>query len=302
MLGRCARFQILGVVCQPDRPQGRGMKVQSCAAKVWAEELRIPVYQPEKLKDFRETLEQLKPDTALVVAYGKMLPSWMLDPKQCFPQRLYNIHASILPRHRGASPIRASLKSGDTETGLTVQQIVKQMDAGDVWIKHTVPILEGDVFGNLYQRLVSELPFVIDQSCLEFPPELSRLSKQDEDQVTFTQKDTPEDWTFDLRSPIDWNHVRAYLPMPGVWLALDNNRVFKVLDVAYQGKKKMKHCTPLVLSEKRKKLQLVCRGGHIVTLQVLQAFGKPKQEAPVWINGQQKIVKHLMDQGVLYES
>lgn len=148
-----ANYNIVGVVTNPDRPKGRGMKMIASPVKEFAIEKQIEVYQPEKVKNNIEFIEQikgLKPDVICVVAYGKILPKEILDiPKLgCI-----NLHGSILPKYRGAAPIQWAVLNGDKETGVTTIYMNEGMDSGDIILKETVDIGENETTGELWDRL-----------------------------------------------------------------------------------------------------------------------------------------------------
>jgi len=122
-------FEVVGVISQPDRPSGRKMKLKPSPVKVLAEEHNIPVLTPEKVKDVLDEIKTWKAEAAIVVAFGQILTQSFLD---IFPLRVVNIHGSILPRWRGAAPIQRAIMSGDTDTGVSLQIMIKKLDAGDV--------------------------------------------------------------------------------------------------------------------------------------------------------------------------
>jgi len=145
---------VVGVVCQPDRPRGRGLAVESPAVKVLATERGLPILQPERVRDpaFLDALRALAPDLVVVAAYGRILPRTILDlpPRGCI-----NVHASILPRHRGAAPIAHAILAGDAVTGVSIMVMTEEMDAGDVLLVHRTPIEPDDTAGSLGERLAA---------------------------------------------------------------------------------------------------------------------------------------------------
>lgn len=147
------KYNVVGVFCQPDKPSGRGMKLKEPEVKVLAKENNIEVYQPVKLKNNEEVkgiLEMLNPNLIIVVAYGKILPKYILDyPKYgCI-----NVHGSLLPKYRGAAPIQWSIINGDTKTGITTMFMDEGMDTGDMIDKTTIEIAEDDTYGTLHDKL-----------------------------------------------------------------------------------------------------------------------------------------------------
>ena len=142
---------VVGLVCQPDKPKGRGNVMTPPPTKVLAEEKGIPVYQPVTLKDgaLLGVLEELRPDVILVVAYGKILPSYVLN----FPSHgCINLHVSLLPKYRGAAPMQRAIMAGETETGVTVMYMDEGMDTGDMISTLTYPILPTDDYGDVSQK------------------------------------------------------------------------------------------------------------------------------------------------------
>ncbi len=143
-------FEIVGVVTQPDKPAGRGKKLKAPPAKEFALEHGIKVFQPERLKGFEMTVSELKPDCIVVVAYGKIIPRKILEIP---PYGVINLHASLLPKYRGASPIQRALMAGERETGNTVILVNERMDAGDILSQEKIPIEGGDNLLTLSQKL-----------------------------------------------------------------------------------------------------------------------------------------------------
>ncbi len=148
-----AGYEIIGVVTNPDKPQGRGMKLTASPVKQFALEKELNIYQPEKVKNNKEFIEEMKslnPDVICVVAYGKILPKELLEiPKLgCI-----NVHGSLLPKYRGAAPIQWAVLNGDKTTGITTMYMDEGMDTGDMILKEEVKIGENETTGELWERL-----------------------------------------------------------------------------------------------------------------------------------------------------
>ena len=148
-----AKYEVLGVVTNPDKPQGRGMKLTASPVKQFALENGLKVYQPVKVKNNEEFIEELKklnPDAIVVVAYGKILPKEILEiPKLgCI-----NVHASLLPKYRGAAPIQWAIINGDKKTGVTTMYMDEGMDTGDIILKQEVDIRDDETTGELWGEL-----------------------------------------------------------------------------------------------------------------------------------------------------
>ena len=145
-----AGHNIMAVVTNPDRPKGRGMKLIASPVKEFAIEKNIQVLQPEKIKEIKDTLVQLKPDLFCVVAYGKILPKDILEiPKL----GSINVHGSLLPKYRGAAPIQWAVINGDKQTGITTMYMDEGMDTGDIILKQELEISENETTGELWNRL-----------------------------------------------------------------------------------------------------------------------------------------------------
>ena len=148
-----AGYEIIGVVTNPDKPQGRGMKLKKSPVKEYAEEKGLKIYQPQKVRNNQEFLEEIKslnPDLICVVAYGKILPEELLNiPKLgCI-----NVHGSLLPKYRGAAPIQWAVLNGDKKTGITTMYMDKGMDTGDMILKEEVEIGKDETTGELWEKL-----------------------------------------------------------------------------------------------------------------------------------------------------
>ena len=148
-----AGYEIIGVVTNPDRPKGRGMKLEASPVKKYAESKNLKIYQPEKIRKnegFIEEIRQLKPDVICVVAYGKILPKEILDIPNL---GCINVHGSLLPQYRGAAPIQWAVLNGDKVTGVTTMYMDVGMDTGDMILKKETPIDEDETTGELWDRL-----------------------------------------------------------------------------------------------------------------------------------------------------
>jgi len=220
-------FNVSLVVTQPDKPAGRGRKLTPPPVKVEAEKLKIPVVQPEKIKDnpeLEKLLRKISPDLIVVVAYGKLLPPWLLTlPKY----GAVNLHASLLPEYRGASPIQSVLLDGKEKTGVTVMKISEELDAGDILSQREVEIYKSDNAKTLHDRLsqigaellAETLPLYVEGKIIPQP--------QDHSKATYCPKITKE------MGKIDWqesavkifNKIRAFTPWPSAYTFLEGRRI-----------------------------------------------------------------------------
>jgi methionyl-tRNA formyltransferase len=211
-----AGHEVVMVLTQPDRPAGRGMKLKASPVKVLAEQHQLHVFQPETLKDaaVQAQIEAVNADVMIVAAYGLIIPTVVLNmPKfGC-----YNIHASLLPRWRGAAPIHRSLLVGDAETGVTIMEVVPALDAGAMVSRGVVPITENDTTQTLHDALSKTGADLMVQAMAELEQKGTLASTpQDESLVTYAHKLEKSE------AAIDWQknaieisrQVRAFNPFP----------------------------------------------------------------------------------------
>ena len=297
-LRQVSRFSLLAVICPPDKAQGRGRKVQPNVMNTYCLSKKIPVLQPHKLIELKPYLQEHDPQVGLVVAYGKILPPWMFDQSQVFSQGLYNVHASLLPRYRGASPIHGALMSEERETGLSIQKMVSELDAGPVWISAKTSISDEDTLGILEEKLLGLLPGIIQEFGNRFPPKPTDLVPQSLHNISYAPKLSAPDWTFDLKKGLpSWPKLRAFIPSPGVWLTLGDQPLFKVCNLKYI-KAARQGDTPLSLSA-NEVLQLNCQDGHTVQITEIQMPGRPKLICKAWLNGHRSLIQELSNNHML---
>jgi methionyl-tRNA formyltransferase len=212
-LARQPGVEIAGVVTQPDKPKGRDLRLAPPPVKVTAQKLGLPVWQPARIKDpvALEQLRAARPDLIVVVAYGQLLPPAVLE----LPARgCINVHASLLPRWRGAAPIQHAILAGDKETGVTTMFLNERMDAGDIILQRREPIRPDDTSGALHDRLAQRgAELLVETVALKNPPR----HPQDESQVTYARKLGKEDGRLDWHKPALEleRQVRAFDPWPG---------------------------------------------------------------------------------------
>lgn len=195
--------RIVGAVSQPDKPKGRGHKLVPTDVKIKAEELGISVYQPEKLRDesFVDTLRKLNPDMIIVAAYGKILPDYIIN----YPKfGCINVHASILPKYRGAAPIQWSIINGDKKTGVSIMRMDKGLDTGDVIAVEETPIGEYETAGELFDRLAKIGADLMVRTIKIIEDGKAIYTPQNDSNSTYAEKITKEtaviDWTKDNSS------------------------------------------------------------------------------------------------------
>ena len=217
--------EILGVVTSPDKKSGRGLKVKSEAIKKSAEKYSLPIYQPESTgsEQLHSILKQINPDIYVVVAY-KILPESILNIP---PRGAINLHASLLPKYRGAAPVNHAILNGETETGLTTFLIQKKVDTGDLLLQQSLSIDNSVTAG----EALSKLSFLGADLVIKTLDALSQNKikpiKQDGDKATFAPKFSVQDCKINWSNPalIIHNQIRAFSPKPGAFTFYKNKRV-----------------------------------------------------------------------------
>lgn len=225
-----AEHEVCAVITQPDKPTGRGYKMTPPPVKVAALEAGIPVYQPETLKNgaIADLLEELSPELIVVAAYGKILPEYVLN----FPKfGCINVHASLLPKYRGAAPINRCIMDGETETGITIMYMEKGLDTGDMLSKCATPITDEDNAESLHDRLAAMGAELLVRTLAQLP-NITPV-KQDDAAHTYapmlTKADCRIDFTKSAREV--FNHIRGLSPFPGAFTLLEG-KVLKVYAAA----------------------------------------------------------------------
>ena len=223
---RLTGHELIGVITQPDKPKGRSLQLAPPPVKRTAIALGIPVTQPEKIRTAIEEIRAQQPDLIVVVAYGQILPQSLLD----IPERgCLNVHTSLLPRWRGASPIQSAILAGDSETGVTLMYMDAQLDHGDIIRQCREPIRPDDTGATLHDRLATLGANLLTETLAlaDWPRQV-----QDEAQVTharkFTKADGRIDWT---KSAVEIDRqVRAFNPWPGAFTDRDGTllKIWKV--------------------------------------------------------------------------
>lgn len=261
-LAETPQFCIEAVITQPDRPVGRKQQLTAPIIKNVAEEYSIPVLQPEKL--MHEHIANIPCDFLIVVAYGQILSKSVLQQPKIAP---INVHASLLPRWRGASPIQASIAHGDLETGVTIQQMVHAMDAGDILAQARVPITQNTTSIELFTSLAELGARTLKETLLQ---PLAK-SIQNEQEATYCTKLDRNDGCID-HTIVDAQTIerlhRAYYPWPGITLTVASTPV------------KIHSCS---LVEQSNSVKLHCANTTILYIQTVQIAGKNQQAAQaVW--------------------
>ena len=278
-----AGFKISLVLTQPDRPAGRGLKLQASAVKQWAESHQIHVAQPRSLRLdgkypddaalARAAIDGVQADVLVVAAYGLILPQWVLDAPRL---GCLNIHASLLPRWRGAAPIHRAIQAGDSKTGVTIMQMDAGLDTGDMLLVKKLDIQDTDTTATLHDRLAALGGQLIVQALeLAAAGQLEPVSQPAEG-VTYAHKiekaEAAVDWT-QPASSID-RHIRAMTPFPGAsaQIGLDTLKLWRSEIDSYSRPLDVGEGT--ILSASGAGVRVVCGDGVLVLTELQRAGGK----------------------------
>ncbi len=273
-------YEILGVVTQPDRAVGRKKDIKVTPVKQLALEHGISIYQPEKLSGSQELIEimGLGADGIITAAFGQFLPTILLDSVSF----AINVHASLLPKYRGGAPIHYAIMNGDKEAGVTIMEMIKEMDAGDMVAKASTPILETDNVGTLFEKLaIIGRDLLLDSLPAYLSGELKPIP-QDHSQATFSPNISPEqeklDWTMSNQEV--FNHIRGMNPWPVAHTFLEGQRL-KI----YEAQLAEGEGLPGQVIVKTKKSLVIATGQGALSLIVVQPAGKPKMSIIDFLNG-----------------
>ena len=213
-----AGYPILAVVSQPPKPAGRGMRLQPTPVHRLAESLRLPVLTPARARDpeFLAHLRALAPDLIVLASYGKILPQAMLE---IAPLGNWNLHGSLLPKYRGASPIQYALLNGERETGVTLMEMVAEMDAGDIYLQATEPIHPDDDYGTLEARLAARAASLLLEGLERLQAGTLTRTPQDHAAATYAPLITKDDARIRWEESAErcCNRIRAFSPKPGAF-------------------------------------------------------------------------------------
>ncbi|KAF1304115.1 methionyl-tRNA formyltransferase [Enterococcus saccharolyticus] len=282
--GLAADYEVVAVVTQPDRPVGRKRVITPTPVKEAALRLNIPVLQPEKISGSPEMAEiaELQPDLIVTAAFGQFLPEKLL----AIPTYgAINVHASLLPKYRGGAPVHYSIIDGEKETGVTIMEMIKKMDAGGIYAQGKLPITKQDDVGTMFDKLsalgkdllLETLPKIIDGSLQPVP--------QEEDKVTFSPNITRE------QEAIDWSktaeaidcQVRGMRPWPIAFTMYGDQR-WKLWAVTPL-EETTTQAPGTIIHRSKKELWIACGQGTVLAINTLQPAGKGQQEITAFLNG-----------------
>ncbi|HUJ93708.1 MAG TPA: methionyl-tRNA formyltransferase [Terriglobales bacterium] len=270
------------VVTQPDRPKGRGMEPAASPVKRKAVELGLPVVQPEKIKaneEFHAQLKAIRPDAIIVVGYGRIIPQWMIDLPRLGN---INVHASLLPKYRGAAPIQWAIANGETVTGVTTMRIDAGLDTGDILMQTDVPIGPEDTSETLGPRLATTGADLLIETLQGLQAGTVQPREQDHAKATLAPVLTKEAGRIDFRWPATkiCNRLRGFQPWPGEFTTFRGRN----LNI-WRAKPVLRSLPPGELLVEAGNLLVGCGEDSALDLAELQPEGKKRMLAADFING-----------------
>ncbi len=278
------KYDIAAVFTQPDKPRDRGMKLAYSPVKALALENNIPVYQPVKLRDgtATELIKSLEPDILVVVAYGRILPDDMLKVPR---YGAINVHASLLPKYRGAAPIQWAVLNGDKTTGVSTMYLASEMDTGDIIYTAETGIGEFETSGELFDRLMLMGAELLDRTLRDIDAGTAPRTPQDHSRASYVKMLDKS------LSPIDWSktpreivkHIYGLQPWPVATTELDG-KPFKIYAAEYTQTKTQKAPGSIVSAGKRG-IEVACLNGETLLITELQAAGKKRIKASDYLLG-----------------
>ena len=282
---------IVGVVATPDKPKGRGLVLTPCEVKKYALEVGLPVYQPTTLKDgaFLDTLKEIDPELIVVVAYGKILPQYVLDyPKYgCI-----NGHASILPEYRGAAPIQRAIIDGKAETGVSIQRMDIGLDTGDVIHVEKVDIDVNDNFESVHDKLAAASSKALLTTVSLLRDGKATYTKQG-DIFTYAEKITKDDCYIDFNDTAlnVHNRIRGLSPIPLAFTKTKEGKLLKIVKAHLSERNDNGQVGEVVRLDSS--IHVRCADG-VIALDIVVPEGKGRMNAKDLINGRKIAVKDIL--------
>lgn len=282
-------FEVVAVYTQPDRPAGRGQKLQPSAVKQLAVQHQLTVEQPLTLKhaEAQTQLASYQADVMVVVAYGLMLPQVVLDTPR---YGCVNVHGSLLPRWRGAAPIQRALWAGDSSTGVAIMAMELGLDSGPVLATASLPIGADDTSASLYDKLAELGPVTLIDCLRQLPEKLATAQVQDPQSVTYAHKLSKEEAQLDWQQPamVLERWVRAFNPWPICWLVTPSNEVIKVWRSSAEPSLSTAKPGTILAADKQGILVQTAQGA--LRLLELQPAGKKPLNAADFLNGRSNLL------------
>ena len=277
-------FDVVGVFTQPDKPKGRGMELTASPVKEIAVAQRIPVYQPEKMRDGTalEIIRKLKPDILAVVAYGRILPPDILAVPHF---GAVNVHGSLLPKYRGAAPIQWAVLNGDKVTGVTTMYLANEMDTGDIIYTAETEIGEFETSGELFDRLKDMGADLLSKTLGDIEKGTAPRRPQDHEHASYVKmldkSLSPLDFTKSARAVV--KQIYGLQPWPTATMKMGKD-IFRVFAAAY-GRENCEAEPGTILSAGKAGLEVACGDGRSIYITEIQAPGKKRMKTEAFLLG-----------------
>jgi len=277
-----AGHNITAVFTQPDRPKGRGRTLTESPVKIAARELGLTVYQPERIRrpESVDLLRNLSPELMVVVGYGQIVPQTIIDLP---PHGIVNVHASLLPRYRGAAPIQWAIANGEPETGVTIMQIDAGLDTGDMLLHASLPIGAGETAPELSARLAHLGAELLIEAVEELSNGSARPERQNESEATYAPILKKEDGLIDWQRPAQeiYNRLRGFTPWPGVYTTFRGQQLLLLRAHVTDNS----GAAPGTLWTDGRGLFAGCGANTALELLELQLSGKKRMSSEAFLNG-----------------
>lgn len=284
-------FLVRAVVTQEDKPVGRTQTLQAPAVKICAEKYNIQVLQPKKIKEISEELEKLAPDLIVVLAYGQIIPQNILDiPKfGCL-----NIHASLLPKYRGAACLQAAILNGDQETGLTIMKMEAGLDTGPILKQFSLPLTGQENIEELHDQAAAMSGKIIVQVLKDYLAVKLIAKVQDDNLSSYVKTIKKEDGRLDFKkSAIELERqIRAFHPWPGSFALTEDNKMLKIGTVAHEIFSTNEHRAGELFLENQNLMLATANGA--LQIESLQLAGGKLMKAKEFIAGHQNFIGKML--------
>ena len=284
-------FEILAVITAPDKPVGRKQTLTPPPIKVLAQKNKFLILQPEKIKTIELEIKNLKPDLIIICAYGKIIPQSILDiPKYgCL-----NVHPSLLPKHRGPSPIQWAILEGERETGVSIMLVDEKMDHGPILAQQKI---ESDAL--THQELAPKLAELGAELLIKTIPQWInkeiKIEPQDESLATYSKIIKKEDGKINWQKSAEAleRQIRAFNPWPGTFTFWQNKKL-KIIQADLGNQKTMDLTAGKIFLDENKKVSVACGGGYLI-LEKIQLEGKKEMDINEFLKGHPEIIGNILE-------
>jgi methionyl-tRNA formyltransferase len=281
-----SRYEVVAVFTQPDRPAGRGQRLHASPVKTLAQELGIPVFTPERLRneENRRVVEGLAPDFIVVVAYGQILPGWFLGAARVAP---VNVHGSLLPRYRGAAPVIWTLLNGDTVTGVTTMWMDEHLDTGDILLRAELPVPDTMTGGELAEKLAHLGAGLILPTLDGLDAGTLRRLPQDHAQATMAPRIGKAMGSIDWKRPAREIHnlVRAFNPRPLAYTGFRGSKLQVLRSYPAPDQEPLEAASGIYLGTRGDAMRISCGGGTALDLLEVQLAGRSVVSGREFVSG-----------------